>query len=270
MPKVGRRYILSVLFLLFACMVGTIAFYLSQKHRTWSDVTEEKVLRIVTTYGSMNYFVDDGVPKGFNYEIVKAFCDEYGLLPEIIIESDFKRRLRGLYSGEYDIILDLMPATAECKRDMATSAPLLVSRLVLVQRKRDYIENDNDYITDIVALNGRKICILKGSYYRMVLDNLRSELGIDFRVVELDGDIDMLFGMVVRGEIEYVAFDHLSVLTALAYHPSLEAEMPLGFSQLTVWGLSDSGELKSRLDAFIDSISYTPWFVQHRREYFGK
>lgn len=274
MPKIKRKFAwpIDIAIILIICifMVITGMPEFSGRPRVWDDVEREGVLRVVSSGGRLNFYMENGEGRGFNLDLVKRFCDESGVVAAVTVENDFDEKLRGLKTGKYDVVIDLLPATTECKYEMCTSMPLLVSRPVLVQRKPSADGSGAVYVSDVSELDGKLLYIARRSYYIMTLNHLCSELGLTVEVVEVDDDVDVLLAKVSRGEVDYAVLDELCVRTEISDYLNLEAELPLGFSHLMVWGLAGGGETKKRIDEYIDTIARTQWFAERRHFYAGK
>ena len=73
-------------------------------------------------------------------------------------------------------------------------------------------------------LDNKKIYVEKGSFNSLTLRNLRSELGVNFDIIELENvNIEMLCGMIIQDEIKYVAVDKYAVNSIISNFPLLDA-----------------------------------------------
>lgn len=242
--------------------------YIAGAERGWEDIEESKTLYVVTDYCTFDYTLTDGRPSGFNYELIKMFVDQYGLSLDITIESDLNASIEGLNSGKYDVLLRNIPVTAETKAQMHLSAPIMKSRLVLVQRGRK-AEGRPKPVRYLPEIEGEEVFIISSSPYRMVLDHINEETGLDLKIVTYaSNDAEMLNAMVARGQIDYAACDILTAEVSEYFYPQLDVETTLGNVQYVSWGLSRHKGLDERVDAFIDSVKAEPVFIELQRKYY--
>lgn len=258
-----KRLRISLLITLLFIIFGAVIFKLSPSPRSWSDVEKEKMLRVVTTYNSCDYSLSEGKPMGFGYELVKDFADSLGFSLDITIESDFSKRIKGLKQGDYDLLMNFIVKTTESDKDFFLTEPLSLSRLMLVQKVESSSE---EYVSDITDLEGKTIYIEKNSPYKMVLDNLKDDTGIDFAIEELiDASPDMLCSMILRNEIRYAAIDEIYVNSIVEYQTELNADVALGFEQLACWAVADES-VRKKLDEYIKNRKETSeYFILKKR-----
>ena len=201
MKNKGAWAIIIIIFLVFGVI---FAIYLSQMgRRTWEDIQEDQTLRVVTQLNSIDYFIADGKPQGFYYEMVRDLADSLGLQLDITLEPDYKKSLEGIRRGEYDIFLTNIPITTESRKHIILAQPIMKGKLVLVQKRKDL--SDKGFIEQATDLEGADLYIEAGSPYIMRLENLKEEVGVNFNVIEKNEiSSELLNSMVARGQIDYV------------------------------------------------------------------
>lgn len=72
----------------------------------------------VTDYNSINYFIYNGDPMGFHYELLKSFSDHLGIDLEIITENNPDHAFVMLNSGEADILALGLTITSAVKNEI--------------------------------------------------------------------------------------------------------------------------------------------------------
>lgn len=264
-----RRSVIVWLVVVTVLVAGGGVFYVSSRvPRGWRDVTREKMLRVVTTYSQPNYYLEQGRPMGFGYEFIKHFTDSLGLSLDITIESSGVERERGVSTGDYDVIMDLVPITSWSARSWLMSEPIAKSQLLLVQLGASNGAGDSVmFVSNVAELEGRDVYIMRNSLYLPVLSNMREEIGIDFDIVEVeDATADMLCSMVIRGDIDCAAVDRIYVGQTVESQSVLDVSTALGFNQFVGWATA-SEDIRSELDVFIRECRDEQWFLQLKKKY---
>ena len=244
-----KYYKVLVLLSIIVIIVIVVIIFLNTD-RNWKDIENSKQIKVVTTYSPINYYVNtEGDIDGYNYTILKMFADSLGYSLEVTVENNLESCMTLLKKGDFDILLNLFPVTLESKSVTSFSTPLLSSHLALVQ------------------LNRKKIYVEKGSFNTLVLKNLRSELGIDYEILEIDdANLEMLCGMIIQDEINYVAIDKFAEKSIISDFPLLDATIELGIEQPFAWPVNDK-TFKEKLDSFIVANSNSEWFIRLNKEY---
>ena len=262
-----KYYKVLVLLSIIVIIVIVVIIFLNTD-RNWKDIENSKQIKVVTTYSPINYYVNtEGDIDGYNYTILKMFADSLGYSLEVTVENNLESCMTLLKKGDFDILLNLFPITLESKSVTSFSTPILSSHLALVQLKSRYINDKTCYISDLYQLNGKKIYVEKGSFNNLVLKNLRSELGIDYEILEIDdANLEMLCGMIIQDEINYVAIDKFAEKSIISDFPLLDATIELGIEQPFAWPVNDK-TFKEKLDSFIIANSNSEWFIRLNKEY---
>lgn len=263
-----RVYTVAAIFVVLVGAFVVVGNLVLNRPRTWDDVEREKMLRVVTSYDPINYYLDEGKPMGFGYEVIKGFTDSLGFSLDVTIESSYAKRLSGVENGDFDVMLDLIPITSESDDVFHLTFPLATSKLLLVQMDKMYRSATDSvrFVSDVSELDSARIYIAEGSEYRLVLDNIMDETGIVMDVVEDEYAADMLCDKIVRGEIAYAAVDRLYLSSIIESLPILNADVALGFDQFVGWLTSDVST-QGVINDYIDSMDGDSRFVQTKREY---
>ena len=140
MLRKGVRYIIIAL----AIAAGIIMLNtqeeeekLASSPRDYAEILSSGQLRAVTEYNAVSYHVSKDTLQGFDYELLNAFASEKGLKLEITPEMSFEKRLQGIINGQYDILATGTVVTTQLKDSLLFTRTLLLSKQVLVQRKKE-------------------------------------------------------------------------------------------------------------------------------------
>src|SRR5665647_336716 len=88
----------------------------------------------ITSYNSTNYFIHQGEPLGYQYELLRSLADKLGVNLDIIVENDVNKSVETVSSGKADIIARDMAITTLRAKRMSFTDPILQTHQVLIQR----------------------------------------------------------------------------------------------------------------------------------------
>ena len=71
--------------------------------RDLTEIRQRGSLTVVAPYNSTTYFIYQGEPLGYEYELLQAFAKDFGVALKIVVVADPKSLLPALNEGEGDI-----------------------------------------------------------------------------------------------------------------------------------------------------------------------
>ena len=206
-------------------------------------------LRIGTIYSPTSYFMYRGETLGFDYRLIKSFCDEKNIVMDIVVAPGLETLVELLDSGHIDIAAYEIPITAEYKRKVHSCGPVSMNSQVLVQPKSD------DIIRDVTELVGKDIYVERNSKYQFRLENLNEELGGGIRIHTVNRDTlitEDLIQMVSDGSIPLTVVDSDIARINKTYFKNLDITLPISFAQRSAWGVStDKSWIGDSIDAWL-------------------
>jgi membrane-bound lytic murein transglycosylase MltF len=241
----------------------------STKPRDFDLIKAEGVLRAATEYNSVSYFVENDTIAGFHYSLINAFARAMGVKAEITPVMSFEERMRGLAEGKYDIIAYSTAATAPMKDSLLLSDPIVLNKLVLVQRKAAS-DSDSLFVSSQIDLGGRTIYMVKGSPDMLRIRNLESEIGDTIYIEEVEKyGSEQLVEMVSHGDIDYTVCDATIAKREAMTLDNIDARTDIGFTQFYSWATSkQSPALMDSLNSFLKSYVKTGEFKRLRQKYY--
>ena len=78
-------------------------------------IREEGILKVVTEYNSISYFIYRGQPLGFQYEMLKDLAGQMELELEVSVSNDLEQNFVDLKVGKVDLIAMSLTITSERK-----------------------------------------------------------------------------------------------------------------------------------------------------------
>ena len=229
--------------------------------RDYAEIAAEGTLRAATEYNSISFYVDGDTLSGFHYELIEAFARDHNLKVAISPEMSFNERLEGLAEGKYDVIAYGILATSELKDSLLLTAPIVLNRQVLVQRKID-APDDSLFIKSQLDLAGKTLHVVKGSPSILRIQNLGNEIGDTIYVEEVDKyGSEQLIALVAHGDIDYAVCDE-SIARAIADSlPQIDINTAISFTQFYSWGVSKQSPV------LLDSLNTWLNRFKERQEY---
>lgn len=269
-----RKYIKYLIMGIIAALAAT---YFSQKEvltkghpRTYNEIIESGVLRAVTEYNSLSYYVDGDTVSGFHYDLIQAFAKSKGLKVEIIPEMSFEKRLQGLEEGKYDVIAYSILVTSELKDSILLTEPILLNKQILVQRK--VTVGDSSFIHNQLDLARKTLSVVKGSPAILRIRNLGNEIGDTIFVKEIDKYAsEQLMALVAHGDIDYAVCDESIAVTSIDSFPQLDISTDISFTQFYSWGVSkQSPILLDSLNNWLKTFKEEQKYEKIYRKYYYK
>lgn len=245
-----------------------------------ADIRKRDTLKAIMTYSSTSYFLYRGQPMGYEYELLERLADHMDLVLEVIIASDMDNMFAMLNAGEGDLIAHGMTITQERKEKVNFTLNHTITHQALVQRKPDNwrqmkLHNiDKQLINDAIELDGKTVHVRENSSYYQRLLNLEEEIGgdIDIQTVPGERTTEDLIRMVADKEIKYTIADYNIASINKTYHPILDIDVAVSFSQKIAWAVrKNSPELLKEINSWIASMKQqTAYYVIYNKYFKNK
>ncbi|MFH2141851.1 MAG: transporter substrate-binding domain-containing protein, partial [Bacteroidota bacterium] len=244
--------------------------------RTFAQIIESGKLVAIVSTNSTDYFIYRGEPMGFNYELLKMFCDYMHIKLEIKVNNDIQHSFEYLNSGKCDIVSMNLNYTESRNEQISFTSSISQSRHVLVQRKLDdwkkisKKDQEKHFIRCSDDFNGTKIAVQKKSVFEELLYQFALKFGVQIEVVVNDSlDVEEIIKQVADGEIDYTICDENVAKVNSKYYKNLDVKTALTIPQNFYWAVnSESDSLKNVFDLWVDSIKTTKKFKLLYQKYF--
>ena len=236
-----KKSVKAYIFLLFATLAIMLLLWIFMHKkpvpRDYPQIKEEGILRIVTEYNTVGYYVSGDTIKGFQYELSKAIEKISGLTVEIYLENNLEKSIEGLNNQSYDIIARNIPITTENRMFFAFTEPITLNRQVLVQRT-SASNNNIPPIRNHIELAKKTLHIPKNSPGILRLRNLEEEIA---DIIYIQEDIlysdELLIYQVAEGDIDYAVVDYEIAAKNKKIFPQIDIQTDISFTQLQAWAL---------------------------------
>lgn len=237
------------------------------KPRSYVEIQRSGVLRAVTEYNSISYYVDEDTLSGFHYALIQAFAHDKRLKLELIPEMNFDKQLQGLENGTYDLIAYGIATTSEWKDSILLTSPLVRNTQVLVQRKKG--SPTAPFIRSQIELAGRTLHVSKSSPTLLRIRNLGYEIGDTIYVKEMEGyGSEQLMALVAHGDIDYAVCNNELATALIDSFPQLDIHTGISFNQFYSWGVSkQQADLRDTLNHWLGGFLKTEEYKKIYKQY---
>jgi membrane-bound lytic murein transglycosylase F len=221
----------------------------------------------VTEFSSTNYYIYKGEPRGFSYELLKAFSDHMGIDLDIVTENHLENAVSMLETGKADLLATGIFPDSSQNSPLRFTVPVEETSRVLVQRKpRNWAKMsrqsvESNLIRNVSALQNKAVYIQEGSSRP---DNPSlSFIGVPY-------DSEELIQLVENGEIDYAVCDENVALVNSTYYPDIDISTPIIPSRGLSWGIrkNNSARLLEELDKWIVTFRKTDTYASLYFKYF--
>jgi ABC-type amino acid transport substrate-binding protein len=242
---------------------------IDKQSRDFPQIQAEGVLRIVTDYNSVGYFVSGDTIAGFNHDLIRLLEEYIPGKVDIQLEASLDRSIDGLKAGKYDIVAGNIPITSGLRDSIAFTEPVTQNRQVLIQRKKAY----NDTIEPVrshLDLAKKTLYVPAKSPAILRIQNLAYEIG-DTIYIEEDPAYgpEQLAMMVASGDIDFAVCDENTAANIAETLPEIDFSTFIGFTHLEAWAVrKDSPVLLDSLNVWIRKAKETPAYNKIYRKYY--
>src|SRR5918999_1013938 len=176
--------------------------------RDLAEIRERGHLVVLAPYNSTTYFIYQGEPLGYEYELLRAFAKDIGVPLKMVVVADPKSIFPLLNSGDGDIAASRLipPKTPDVQSHVAFTNALYRTEPALVQQEQapsvagegtekalaagppqplPEVDIQARLVTNPAQLAGRTVTLAQESGYRRTLIELSDEISGDIHIVEI-------------------------------------------------------------------------------------
>ena len=262
--------------------------------RDLKEICARGSLTVLAPYNSTTYFIYQGEPLGYEYELLRAFAKDRGLTLKMLVVTDPKSLYPLLNSGDGDIAAGRLVPSPQPDVDspVAFTNALYHTEPALVQQETapatagegtekalkpgpadesPEIDIQARLITQPKQLAGRTVNIPEESAYHRTLLELSDEISGDIHVVEVAGKIqdETLAEKVARGEVQFTVMQKNLAELKEAEFKNLRIKPILGEKHSVSWAVrKNSPELMNEVNRWIAEKQNTAFFDRLYQKYF--
>ncbi|WP_462247245.1 MltF family protein [Ekhidna sp.] len=240
-------------------------------------IKERGYITAIMDNSSTGLFVYKGKTMGYEYELLKMFCDEHGLQLRFDITQNIGEGFNKLNTGDGDILAYNLTVTKERKKRIAFTHYHNLQKQVLIQRKPEnwrqmkLHEIEAQLIRNPVDLIGKEVVVRPHSAYFDRMVNLSDEIGGDILIVPGDTNVETetLIKQVADGVIDFTVAEEDIALVNSTYHTNLDIRTPVSFPTQIAWGVrKNSSNLLLALNEWIERMRKTTDYYVVYDKYF--
>jgi len=257
-----------LIFSLFLITLVSCRFNKSNSTDGFTQLVQKGEINVLTLSGSMSYFIYKGEPKGYEYELLSDFAQNFNLKINIHLAENETKLTEMLLNGEGDLIAYNIPVTNEGKKQALYCGREVINEQVLVQRAN----KGDTLIKDVTGLIGKEIWVIHDSKFYRRLKNLNDELGGGIRIRTIEKDtvtVEDLIEMVSKGEISYTMSDVDMANLNKTYFNNIDISLVVGHAQRSSWAVrKTSPGLAEAIDSWFEKNQSNPQYRQIIKRYF--
>ncbi|WP_255498606.1 transporter substrate-binding domain-containing protein [Dysgonomonas sp. ZJ709] len=271
--KMSKKSILgigiAILLVIFAIYLFSKTNKADYAEKDYPQISDEGILRIVTDYNSVGYFVSGDTIAGFNHDLIQLLQTYTPLKIELSLETSLSKSIEDLRKGKYDVVARNIPVTSDLKDSLSFTDVITQNKQVLIQRKKEF-NNDIEPIRSHLDLAKKTLYVPYNSPAILRVRNLSSEIGDTIYYVE-----DKLYGAeqlvlkVAAGEIDYAVCDEKVAKKLSKSLPEIDYSTLVGFTHFEAWIVrKNSPALLDSLNAWIGRVKDTPEYDLIYKKYY--
>ncbi len=224
------------------------------------------LLRAITRIDAQNYFVRNGRPAGFEYEMVELFAREHRLRVEYLVADNDQQMMEWLRSGAGDVITTrVRAADLEVDAELTQARSYFHSASVLVGRTGSQLHA-------LEALAGKRVAVFGNTVEHRVLSELVAR-GIAVQPVVINPGTPpaYLAEQLENWSVDAAIVDAHLIPDLRAMHPLLEAGMSVPISYNYAWtARAQNAGLLRAIDGFVRSAFTTDTYQILAQRYFDE
>ena len=240
-------------------------------------IKERGYITAIMDNSSTGLFVYKGKTMGYEYELLRMFCEDQGLQLRINITQNIGEGFNKLNTGEGDILAYNLTVTKERKKRIAFTHYHNLQRQVLIQRKPEnwrqmkLHEIEAQLIRNPVDLIGKEVVVRPHSSYYDRMVNLSDEIGGDILIVpgDTNAETETLIKQVAEGKIDYTVAEEDVALVNSTYYRNLDIKTPVSFPTQIAWGVRKNADgFLAALNTWIEKMRKTTDYYVVYDKYF--
>ena len=216
----------------------------------FDGILRQGKLRILLTrdFTDEIYLPRQRSPLSEQQRIAEEFALSHGLIPELVIVDNFAELIPALEAGRGDVIVDNLTITDFRLRKIAFSVP------VDHVREKVIVAHDNEDITEVRDLDGRRVMVARDSTFWHALVWLRENRYPNIEILETpDGvQIEDVLDQVASGMVDATVLDSNLVEVYQSYRDDFRIAVNFSSQRDIAWGVRKNAvRLLSEINGYL-------------------
>ncbi|MBP2200908.1 polar amino acid transport system substrate-binding protein [Methanococcus voltae] len=226
-------------------------------------VDDSKVLTVgcCVEFRPFEYMDENGVPMGFDIDIIKEVGKRMGKDVEII-DSQFDGLIPALNAKKYDCVISAMTITENRSKEVKFSKPYFEAGQILC------VMDENNEINSLKDLNGKKVGVKLGTTGDIIASASAGEYNYEVKQYNKIGDAYM---DMKNGKLNAIVVDNAVAMEYLKENPGLyklTGELMTSESYGIATRLDDT-ELSEKIDKALDDMKADGTYDKIHAKWFG-
>ena len=257
--KRGRWIIIPLLVVVLVIALIRAYFFPSgaPEKDALSRIYERGFLIAVTNSNSLDYFIYNGQPMGFQLELLESFAEYLQVPLKIIALNDMEKLYYYMDLNVADLFACNLPVTGEGKKLLKFSQPLGETRLVLIRRNSFQTKKKGSgMISQLKDLSNDTIHVIHNPFIKSLLKPALRKAGHHITLIEEKGITpEELIRMVSQGKIKYAISDENVALVAKRFYRNIDANVVVTSFHQFAWGVKPTSDsLLLKINTWVTGI----------------
>ncbi|HSM06407.1 MAG TPA: transporter substrate-binding domain-containing protein [Longimicrobiales bacterium] len=211
------------------------------------EIRERRVLRVLTLNGPSSYYVHKGELVGFDLELIRAFAEEQGLIPQMIVVPSTDQLIPWLRDGVGDVIgVGIYPRALTDTAGVAFTRSYQDVQALLVARTGSGVEGLEDVAGHVGVVGWN-------NPFLPVVESRQDSLGFELRIARDAESTGQLLDRLERGEADMTILESHLAEPELADRDSVRVVHTWDDGTGRQWATrGDQPELLAALNAYLD------------------
>lgn len=224
--------------------------------RDWPQIIKDGELKVLIDLSPTGYFIKQGQPTGFEFELISAFCKDHNLFLNTIIIENFDHIFLYLDSGLVDLAAANLTITPQRKKKALFTTPVTITQILLIKNK-----NTPD--------SSLKVYLRKNSSYSRNIQSINHSLPLTFEFVSGNIDDYDILDSVNTGNFQATLIDENTFNIFKHKFPNIQIVTNLGIPQKIAWAVSiRSKKLHQKLNHWLKKFKKTRQYQRLIQKYF--
>ncbi len=242
-----------------------------------SNIFQKDTLVALTGYNAYSYFVYQGKPMGYEYELLKRFAKILDVELQIIVLKDINKMFEYLNKGKGDLIAFNLTVDKERTENYHFTETLNYTKQVLIQRKPKNWQNltkeeiTKQLILNIEQMKGKTVVVTQGSVYSQTLKKISTEIKskINIKLAKNTETTEDLIKQVSEGKIDFTIADENIANLFQAYYADIDISLELTIPQRIAWAVRQTSDtLLTTLNNWLENEKHHTTFYAIYDKYY--
>ncbi len=240
-------------------------------------VKEKGELTAIVNPSPHAYYLQQGKPSGYTYEMLKSFADYLEVDLNIVVSHSLTESFALLAQGKASVLAEGLSITSQRKKDWLFGPDLMQIQQILVQKlPRAWYnigtldEIDSHLVKDICNLKGKTIYVPTASVYADRLQHIVDDTGSNINIIDTILSVDKLIALVAKDSIDYTVCDDYTAFYNKVIYPNIDIRTKIGnYRQRVSWAVPKGADsLQLEMQRWLQHIKKNKSFYYIYNKYY--